>query len=258
MTTGSVLVTGAGSGIGAAVARRLAADGLHVVCVDVDDATVQQTASQISALGQSAHAVTADVSDADDCARVADELSALTPLVGLCNVAGICPYGTSIMTTSEQTWDRVLAVNLKSIFLLSVACMPHLVRAPAPTIVNTASVHAFAAHPESAPYAASKGAIVALTRQMAVDLAADGVRVVAVAPGAVDTPMTRAAAATLGSSLDELGFADDPAALGRLGSAAEVADVYAWLLGPGARFVNGTTVVADGGLLAQLPGGAKK
>jgi NAD(P)-dependent dehydrogenase (short-subunit alcohol dehydrogenase family) len=253
--TGSVaIVTGAGSGIGQAVAHRLARDDLHVLCVDVNGAAACATAAGIAAAGLAATACAADVSVAADCARAVAEAAACGPVRVLCNVAGISPFGTGIEQVGEDLWDLVMAVNVKSVYLMSRACVPHMTGAErSPVIVNMASVHAFVAMPESAPYAASKGAIVALTRQMAVDLAKARIRVVAVAPGAIDTPSSHAGAAALGKELAEL-FPTDTDHLGWLGQPADIAEAVAWLASEAARFVNGATLVADGGLLAGLRG----
>lgn len=253
--SGSIaVVTGAGSGIGRAVARRLARDDLHVLCVDVNGASAEATAACIQAAGLAATACEADVSVAADCARAAAQAAAAGQLRVLCNVAGISPFGTGIEQVSEDLWDRVMAVNVKSVFLMSRACVPYMISAEsAAVVVNMASVHAFVAMPESAPYAASKGAIVALTRQMAVDLAKARIRVVAIAPGAIDTPSSHAGAAALGKELADL-FPADTDHLGWLGQPGDIAEAVAWLASEAARFVNGTTLVADGGLLAGLRG----
>lgn len=246
------IVTGAAGGIGRACAERLAADGLAVVCADLDGKGAAAAAERIEAAGGSALACETDVSVDADCRRAAAAAQRLGELIVLCNIAGISPFASGIATVDEELWDRVLAVNVKSVFLMSRACLDQLAGAADAVICNTASVHAFAAMPESAPYAASKGAVVALTRQMAVDLATSGVRVVAVAPGSVDTPASRAGAEALGTTLDALGFVSDPHRLGWLGSPGDVAAAVSFLVSPAARFVNGTTVVVDGGLLAPL------
>jgi NAD(P)-dependent dehydrogenase (short-subunit alcohol dehydrogenase family) len=120
-------------------------------------------------------------------------------------------------------------------------------------IVNVASVHAYATMPGNAAYAASKGAVVALTRAMALDHAADGIRVVAVAPGCVDTPMSRRSADFAGvSSLEDLGFSFDPNAAGRVAGPEEIAEAIYWLGSDRASFINGTTLMADGALTAAL------
>jgi NAD(P)-dependent dehydrogenase (short-subunit alcohol dehydrogenase family) len=254
VTGSTAIVTGAGSGIGQAVALRLAHDDLHVLCVDVNGAAASATATCIRAAGLAATACEADVSVAADCARVAAQAAAAGPLRVLCNVAGISPFGTGIEHVEEDLWDRVMAVNVKSVYLMAKACVPYMTAAESgAVIVNMASVHAFVAMPESAPYAASKGAIVALTRQMAVDLAKAGIRVVAIAPGAIDTPSSHAGAAALGKELAEL-FPADRDHLGWLGQPSDIAEAIAWLASDAARFVNGATLVADGGLLAGLRG----
>jgi NAD(P)-dependent dehydrogenase (short-subunit alcohol dehydrogenase family) len=247
------VVTGAGNGIGRATAACLAHDEMHVVCVDCDGAAAHRTAAALRAQGAAATGFAADVSRDDDCRAVVDVAAEIGRVRSLCNVAGISPFATSITQVDEAEWDRVFAVNVKSIFLMSRACLPHMEASLAPVIVNVSSVHAFAAMPESAPYAASKGAIVALTRQMAVDLATVGVRVVAVAPGAIDTQLTHAGAEALGMSLDELGFTKDQRRLGWLGEPEDVAQAISWLVSDRARFINGSTLTVDGGLIAQLP-----
>lgn len=252
--TGKVaIVTGAASGIGKATARLLALKGARVVCADVNTVALEETVDEIAHAGGAALACPADVSVAGDCEaamRAALELGEGVDVV--VNVAGIMNENDTVESTSEEDWDRVLAVNLKSVFLMSKYAIPEMRRRGSGVIVNTASVHAFANMPESASYAASKGAIVALTRQMANDLAHDRIRVVAVAPGSVDTPLSHLSAQRLGKSLEELGFSFDPRVLGRVAQPEEIAEAIAWLASDAASFVNGTTLVVDGGLLAKL------
>jgi 3-oxoacyl-[acyl-carrier protein] reductase len=248
------VVTGAGRGIGQAVAQRFASAGVHVVCADLDGDAAAATAESLRDQGVGATPYGGDVSRDDDCRQIAALAGRLGELRVLANVAGISPFATGIRQVDEEMWDRVMAVNVKSIFLMSRACLPYLdSSSTSPVIVNTASVHAFAAMPQSAPYAASKGAVVALTRQMALDLAPSGVRVVAVAPGAVDTPSSHLSASALGMTLDQLGFTKDYANLGWLAEPEDVAEAIYWLASKEARCVNGTTLVVDAGLLAQLP-----
>ncbi len=246
------IVTGAASGIGAATARALAGRGYAVQCVDLDADGATRTEGGIVAAGGRAGSICADVADDQDCRRAVDAASDLGRVAALVNVAGVTPYATSIMEVTPEDWDRVLAVNLRSVYSMSRHAV-ELMSVAGGVIINTASVHAFASHPGCAPYAASKGAVVALTRQMAIDLTPRGIRVVALAPGAVDTPMSRAAELTTGRSLEELGFSFDRRAIGRVAAAEEIASVICWLASDEAAFVNGTTLVADGGLLALLP-----
>lgn len=255
----TAIVTGAASGIGAATARGLARQGWTVVAADIDEPGLAQTTAAISAMPLPAGVavpVVADVSSDDDCARIVAEATRAGRLSAVCNIAGIAPYGTSVTTVSPEIWNKVLAVNLTSVYLMTRHAAPAIRENGGGTIVNTASVHAFASHPGTAPYAASKGAIVSLTRQMAVDLTSWGIRVNAIAPGSVDTPMSRTAAASLGTTLADMGFTDDPKRVGRIAAAEEVAHAYAWLISPEASFINGTTLVVDGGLLAPLAVGA--
>ncbi|MFC5747441.1 SDR family NAD(P)-dependent oxidoreductase [Actinomadura rugatobispora] len=249
----TALVTGAGGGIGRAVALRLAAEGAAVAIVDVDGAAAEKTRAEVAEAGGTAAAYTADVSVDADCARgvaaAADRFGGIDVLV---NNAAILTPGGSVADLPEEDWDRVLAVSLKSVYLMSRHTIPHLRRRGGGAIVNLASVHAFATVPGAAAYAAAKGGVVALTRQMALDLAADGVRVVAVAPGAVDTAMLREGGTVTDADLERAGFPLDRRRAGRVGGPEEIAAVVAFAASERASFVTGTTITADGGLLANL------
>jgi len=247
------IVTGAGSGIGKATAQLLGQKGASVLCADVNAAALKETVMAMTASGATASASPTDVSVAAKCeaaTRAAVELGGGVDV--LVNVAGIMNENDTVESTPEEAWDRILAVNLKSVFLMSKYAIPEMRRRGGGVIVNTASVHAFANMPESASYAASKGGIIALTRQMANDLACDLIRVVAVAPGSVDTPLSHTSTQRLGKTLEELGFSFDPRVLGRVAQPDEIAQAIVWLASDAASFVNGTTLVADGGLLAKL------
>lgn len=248
------IVTGAGSGIGRAVAARLAQGGATVVCVDIDDTAVAGTVEDIKINGLRAVAAVADVSRDADCQEAVAVAARVGSVHALINVAGIMAEDDRVDRLSEQTWNRVMAVNLGSVFLMSKHTIPLMrLSGGGGVIVNTASVHAFATSTASASYAASKGAIVALTRQMALEYAPDLIRVVAVAPGSTNTPMSHRAVAQEGfSSLDQIGFSSDPRTAGRVGEPDEVAAVIAWLVSQDASFVNGTTLVVDGALIARL------
>jgi len=247
------IVTGAGSGIGRATARRLARDGATVVCVDIDGQALERTVEELQLDGLLAVATTADVGRGEDCRSAVAAAAEVGPISALVNVAGVLVDNDRVDMLNDQTWNRVLAVNVGSVFSMSRHTIPHMRRSGGGVIVNTASVHAFATCEATASYAASKGAIVALTRQMALDFAVDLIRVVAVAPGSVDTRMSQQAVARAGAcSLEEIGFPSDPRSVGRVGQPHEVAEAIAWLVSGGASFVNGTTLAVDGGLLARL------
>ena len=238
------LVTGAASGIGAAVAARLAGDGFRVVSVDraaCDDPP--------GGLG-----VQADLTQDDDCARaVATAVDTFGRLDVLVNSAGIQRYGDVVATTAAD-WDEVMAVNLRGAYLMSHHAVPHLAATGDGAVVHVASVQALAAQRGVAAYAASKGALVALMHAMAIDHA-PAVRVNAVLPGSVDTPMLRSAARL---------FADDEEdavrdwgtmhPLGRVARADEVAAVVSFLCSAAASFVTGSAVRVDGGLMSRIPG----
>lgn len=247
------LVTGAAKGIGEAVARLLAERGARVAIVDIDGDTAAQVADEIAQGGGDALAVTADLADDAQAERaVAETVARFGQLDIVSNNAGIQRYG-AVDGTDEATWDEVMNVNLKSVYSICRHAAPHLKRARG-AIVNMASVQSFATQQGVAAYTTAKHALIGLTRSMALDFAASGVRANAVAPGTVDTPMLAWAV-----QLDP-----DPEALlravaamhplGRIAQPREVAEAVAFLASDRASFITGTTLVVDGGLLLPLGG----
>ncbi len=224
------LVTGAGSGIGAAVARRFAAAGAEVLVADLEPAAVADE------LGMRALQL-----DVRDEAQVAPAMVDLDVLV---NVAGIGST-TSAPETPLEVWENVLAVNARGTFLCCKHAIPGMTARGGGAIVNVASVAALVGLRNRAAYCASKGAVVALTRALAVDHVGDGIRVNAVCPGTVDSPWVRRLVDEAGESLDAL-RARQP--LGRLGAPEEIADAVLYLAA--AEFVTGSVLVIDGGLTA--------
>jgi len=247
------IVTGGAAGIGLATAGRLAAGGAAVVIADVSG--VDEAAAELAAGGAVVRARRADVSVAADMealALFAREACGLVGVLACC--AGIQRYGT-VVDTPEEEWDRVMAVNLKGMYQAARFVVPQMRELGGGAIVNVASVQAFGAQRAVAAYAASKGGVVALTRAMAVDHAAEGVRVNAVCPGSVDTPMLRSAAdrwrgaRTADDLVAEWGRAHP---LGRVATAGEVAELIAFLASDRARFITGAEHRIDGGLTAGL------
>jgi 2-keto-3-deoxy-L-fuconate dehydrogenase len=231
------LVTGAGSGIGEAVARALHAEGAEVVLADAAGGRVRALAAE---LGSRTEALTLDVRDED---AVAETMGALDVLV---NVAGIGST-TNAPDTSLEVWEDVFAVNARGTFLCCKHAIPGMIERGGGAIVNIASVAGLVGLPNRAAYCASKGAVIALTRALAIDHVRQGVRVNAVCPGTVDSPWVRRLVDEAGESLDAL-RARQP--MGRLGSPDEVAQAVLYLASDAAAFVTGTGLVIDGGLTA--------
>ena len=241
------IATGAASGIGRACACHFVACGATVLAADVDGAVLATLAEQRF------HAIRADLTLEEDCAAVAARAASLGRITGRLNCAGLELHG-SVVEMPEAEWDRVMAVNLKTIFLLSKHVIPHMVAAGGGSVVNVSSVQALATQAGVAAYAAAKGAVLSLTRVMALDHGPQNERVTAIYPGTIDTPMARANArhwnpANPNSVLAEWGAKH---ALHRIGQAKEVARLAAFLLSHEASFVTGSYHLVDGGLLASL------
>ena len=250
------VVTGGSLGIGRAVVERLARDGAAVVFCGIGEDEVRRAEDELRREGLE---VTGAVADVTDAARmewlVGEAVSRHGGLDVLVTCAGVQRYGT-VEETSEELWDEVLGVNVKGVFLACRAAVPELRRRGGGAIVTVSSVQAFVSQDRVAAYSASKAAINALTRSVALDHAADGIRANAVCPGSVDTPMLRWAADLFRGEKDQ----DAQVAewgrthpLGRVAAPAEVAEVVAFLAGPRSSFVTGAEYRVDGGLLARNP-----
>lgn len=251
------LVTGGASGIGRATAELLAAGGAAVAVNGLREGDAAETVAAIAAAGGQAVPVIADVCDASALAAAVEAtVAAFGRLDVLVTSAGIQRYGT-VADTEEKTWDEVFAVNVKGVFLAARAALPHLRRSGDGAIVVVSSVQAVATQANVAAYTAGKGALGALVRSMAIDEAPYGVRVNAVCPGSVDTPMLRHSARLFSDGTPEgvdalLGRWGRAHPLGRIAQPLEVAEVVAFLAGRRAGFVTGADIRVDGGLLASL------
>lgn len=246
-------VTGGGSGIGRAAAVLFAAEGAAVAVVDRVSEAAQETVDQIVAADGQALALTADIVEAEQVRAAFDRVSAeLGPVGVLYNNAGVNSSG-SILTSDEQDWDRCMAVNAKGTYLCSAAAARSMAEAGGGSIVNQGSVAALVGIPNFAAYCASKGAVVALTRSMALDLAADGIRVNVICPGTVYTPLMRPMLTARGGGDEEKGLAMTIAKypLGRLGTPEDIAGVALFLAGDESAFMTGSVVTPDGGMTAQ-------
>ena len=249
-------VTGGAMGIGEAVARLLAERGARVAIVDRELEAAETVAASIRTDGGDAVALHANVTVSHQVAAAIDAtLARFGRLDVVSNNAGIQRYGDAT-STSDDEWDTVLDTNLKGAFIVCRAAMPHLVGSRG-AIVNMASVQSFATQRNVLAYTSAKHGLIGLTRSVALDGAAAGVRCNAVAPGSVDTPMLQNA----------LALDPNPAALmravvamhplGRIATPRDVAEAVAFLASDRAAFVTGTTLTVDGGLLLPL-GGAPK
>ncbi|MDT4976947.1 MAG: hypothetical protein QOG98_2705 [Pseudonocardiales bacterium] len=247
------LVTGGGSGIGLAAANLFAAEGAAVAVVDVRAEAADEAAGKIVAEGGRAIALVANVADAAEVAAAVDRAAAEFGRIDvLYNNAGVNSAG-SVADAAEDDWDRCFDVNVKGTYLFSRAVVPHLRAAGGGAIVNQGSVAGLVGVPNFAAYCAAKGAVVALTRSMAIDLAPDGIRVNAICPGTVFTPLMEPMLRARGDGDLAAGLAKTVVKypIGRLGNPEEIARVALFLASDDASFVTGSIVTADGGMTAQ-------
>jgi NAD(P)-dependent dehydrogenase (short-subunit alcohol dehydrogenase family) len=243
------IVTGAASGIGRAIAELLAAEGAAVVIADVDGIAGEDVASGIRTSGGKAVAAACDVTSSEACRRAVD--TAVQEFGGLdilCNNAGIIRRADVVETTEEE-WARVMAVNVTSVFLMSKYAIP-VMAAAGGAIVNTGSGWGLKGGDDAASYCASKGAVVNLTRAMAIDHGPQNIRVNCVCPGDTDTSMLREEARQLGEDEGSFlaGSAERP--LARVGSPTDIAQAVLYLASDASAWVTGAVLVVDGGGLA--------
>jgi NAD(P)-dependent dehydrogenase (short-subunit alcohol dehydrogenase family) len=244
------LVTGAASGMGRAVAVAFAAAGAHVVAADIAADGGEETVSGIKRDGGSAIFVRTDVSSARDVeAAVGTAVASFGGLDCACNAAAIETETTLLADCEEATFDRLIAVNLKSVFL----CLKYEIRAMLErgggAIVNIASTNSFRPLPKQSVYTATKHGVAGMTKTAAIEYAGSGIRINAVAPGAIDTPMLRGAMAARGSA--EADVLARLSLIGRFGQPAEIANAVLWLCSEAASYTMGHVLAVDGGYLAR-------
>jgi NAD(P)-dependent dehydrogenase (short-subunit alcohol dehydrogenase family) len=244
------LITGGASGIGRATALLFAREGAAVALADVNADAGQRVADEIIKAGGRAFFEPVDVTVAADCQRLVERaIREFGKIDILFNNAGIIRRAT-VLDLSEDDWDRVMAVNVKSIYLLSRAAIPHMQKAGGGMIINTASGWGLAGGAKAAVYCASKGAVVLLTKAMAVDHGPQNIRVNCICPGDTDTGMLREEARQLGEDSGRFLAESANRPLARVGTPGEIAQAALYLASDASSFVTGTALVVDGGGLA--------
>jgi NAD(P)-dependent dehydrogenase (short-subunit alcohol dehydrogenase family) len=246
----TAIVTGAASGIGRATAQLLAAEGAFVVLADVDETAGGAAQAAIEAAGGRAAFVRCDVTSAVDAAATVEAAVIATGRLDiLVNNAGIMRR-SDVLDLDEEDWDRTMAVNVKSIYLLSRAAIPVMAAGGGGAIVNLGSGWGLSGGHRAVAYCASKGAVVNMTKAMAIDHGPQHIRVNCVCPGDTDTAMLRQEASDLGITVEEVIADSARRPLGRVGTPDDVAAAILWLASDASGWVTGATLLVDGGGLA--------
>ncbi|MFV2062071.1 MAG: SDR family NAD(P)-dependent oxidoreductase [Chloroflexota bacterium] len=249
-----VLVSGGAMGIGKGIVQGFAREGASVAIADIDSHAAEALAAALASSAGRIVAIAGDVSKAADAERmVAETVAALGRLDVLVNNAGINPPESNVRLDElpEPAWDRITGVNLKGTFLMSKYAIPHIRAAGGGAIVNIASVQGLQSMPGVPAYAASKGAVLSLTRNMALDYAPEAIRVNAVCPGTIDSEMVRSFARSEGGDIEAvLGRYGASHPLGRLGRASDIAEATLFLASERSSFITGEHLNVDGGYMA--------
>lgn len=241
----TALITGGGSGMGRATAILFAREGASVAVVDINEASAAQTVQRITAEGGRAFAFRADVSRGKDTeAMVAATVRNFGPPDVLFNNAGIEGEGGFLAQLSEEAFDRVIAVNLRGVWLGMKHALPHMIRNGGGSIINTASIAGLVAIRGSAAYCAAKAGAIALTRVGAAEYGRYNIRVNCICPGAIDTPMVERLHASGGMNQQQTARLS---VLGRVGNAEEIARTALFLASDDASFATGAPFIIDGG-----------
>jgi NAD(P)-dependent dehydrogenase (short-subunit alcohol dehydrogenase family) len=251
----SVIVTGGALGIGGAASEAFAREGASVTILDWNTEAGDTIVDRITSSGGAAQFVHADAGTTEGCRSTVDAAAETYGGVDIVfNNVGIQPPDSYVdaVDLPEETWDKIIAVNLKSRFLMAKFAIPHMRKAGGGVIISSASVQGLQSMGGVSAYAASKGGDLSLMRQMSLDFAPDNIRIVCVNPGAIDTPMVRNAIAGTGGNLeDELISTGQSHPLGRIGQPEDIANMVLFLASDKASFVTGSYFNVDGGLMAR-------
>ena len=244
------IITGGASGIGKAAALLFSREEATVALVDIDESTGNAVVQNIVKNGGKAVFLHCDVTSSSDCQSIVDKtVEKLGKIDILFNNVGII-HRASVVDTTEEQWDSVMATNVKSVFLLSKYVIPKMVKANGGVIINTASGWGLVGGHKAASYCASKGAVVLLTKAMALDHGSQNIRVNCICPGDTDTPMLRSEAQQLGIPKKEFLAEAKQRPLQRIGKPEEIANAALFLASDASSYVTGIALVVDGGGLA--------
>lgn len=244
------VITGGASGIGRATAQLFAREDAKLLIADVDAQAAEKFCDELQRAGHTGIFESADVSRAQDCRRIVERVrSEFGALHVLFNNAGIIRRA-SVVDLDEADWDRIMNVNAKAVFLLSKFAIPLMLASGGGAIINTASGWGLSGGERAAAYCASKGAVVLLTKAMAVDHGPQGIRVNCICPGDTDTPMLESEAKQLNVPKEKVLAASASRPLRRVGKPEEIAQAVLYLASDASSFVTGTALVVDGGALA--------
>jgi 2-keto-3-deoxy-L-fuconate dehydrogenase len=246
-----ILVTGGGSGIGRATALLFGNEGSRVAVLDWKGSTAQETASAIEQSGGEALPIQADVSNSGQVRKAVDAIVSRYGRIDVLFACAAIQITKPVVDTDEDEWDHLHAVNLKGTFLSCKHVIPHMQRQKSGSIVIASSGHAFMTYPNSSAYAGTKGGLLAFMRGVALDYAADGIRVNCVIPGATDTSLLRNYLNSCADPAAEERRIVDGIPLGRLAQPEDIAKAVRFLASSDAEYITGTWLAVDGGLLAH-------